>query len=100
MSIMPIGLQMQVMVGYMACGTAIFDTFFLDATNAGLRAGSAVRADSGADRGSRVAAEAPGPDFTSPDIRDRQRAQMQRYRELAAQLDARSTHKSHRTWLP
>jgi O-methyltransferase involved in polyketide biosynthesis len=36
--------------------------------------------------GSRVAAEAPGPDFTSPDIRDRQRAQMQRYPELAAQL--------------
>jgi len=29
---------MQVMVGYMACGTAIFDTFFLDATNAGLSA--------------------------------------------------------------
>jgi hypothetical protein len=36
MSIMRIGLQMQAMVGYMACGTAIFDTFFLDATNAGL----------------------------------------------------------------
>ena len=36
--------------------------------------------------GSRVAVEAPGPDFTNPDIRDRQRAQMQRYRELAAKL--------------
>ena len=36
--------------------------------------------------GSRVAVEAPGPDFTNPDIRDRQRAQMHRYRELAAQL--------------
>src|ERR1700741_2964551 len=36
--------------------------------------------------GSRVAVEAPGPDFTNPAIRDRQRAQMQRYRELAAQL--------------
>jgi methyltransferase (TIGR00027 family) len=36
--------------------------------------------------GSRVAVEAPGPDFTNPDIRDRQRAQMQRYRELAARL--------------
>jgi methyltransferase (TIGR00027 family) len=36
--------------------------------------------------GSRVAAEAPGPDFNNPDVRDRQRAQMQRYRELAAQL--------------
>lgn len=33
---MRIGLQMQAMVGYMACGTAFFDTFFLDATNAGL----------------------------------------------------------------
>jgi hypothetical protein len=36
MSIMGIGLQMQAMVGYMACGTAIFDTFFLDATNTDL----------------------------------------------------------------
>jgi len=35
---MRIGLQMKVMVGYMACGTAFFDTFFLDATNAGLSA--------------------------------------------------------------
>jgi hypothetical protein len=36
MSIIRIGLQMPGVVGYMACGTAIFDTFFLDATNAGL----------------------------------------------------------------
>jgi hypothetical protein len=33
---MRIGLQMQATIGYMGCGTAIFDTFFLDATNAGL----------------------------------------------------------------
>jgi hypothetical protein len=33
---MRIGWQMQGVVGYMACGTAFFDTFFLDATNAGL----------------------------------------------------------------
>jgi methyltransferase (TIGR00027 family) len=37
--------------------------------------------------GSQVAVEAPGPDFNNPDARDRQRAQMQRYRKLAAQLD-------------
>jgi methyltransferase (TIGR00027 family) len=36
--------------------------------------------------GSRVAAEAPGPDFNNPDMRERQRAQMQRYRQLAAKL--------------
>ncbi len=36
--------------------------------------------------GSQVAVRAPGPDFNNPDARDRQRAQMQRYRELAAQL--------------
>lgn len=38
MSIMRIGLQMQAVVGYMACGTAFFDTFFLDATIAGISA--------------------------------------------------------------
>jgi hypothetical protein len=27
---------MQAMVGYMACGTAFFDTFFIESTNAGL----------------------------------------------------------------
>ncbi|UQX12094.1 class I SAM-dependent methyltransferase [Candidatus Mycobacterium methanotrophicum] len=36
--------------------------------------------------GSRAAAEVPGPEFNNPDFRDRQRAQMQRYRELAARL--------------
>ena len=36
--------------------------------------------------GSQVAVEAPGADFNNPDARERQRAQMQRYRELAAQL--------------
>jgi methyltransferase (TIGR00027 family) len=30
-------LQMKAMVGYMACRTAFFDQFFLDATNAGIR---------------------------------------------------------------
>src|ERR1700730_8022606 len=30
-------LQMQAMVGYMACRTAFFDNFFLDATRAGIR---------------------------------------------------------------
>ena len=38
--------------------------------------------------GSQVAVEAPGPDFTNPEARDRQRAQMQHYRDLAAQLGA------------
>jgi methyltransferase (TIGR00027 family) len=36
--------------------------------------------------GSQAAVEAPGPDFNNPDARDRQRAQMRRYRALAAQL--------------
>jgi methyltransferase (TIGR00027 family) len=36
--------------------------------------------------GSRVAVEAPGPDFMNPEALERQRAQMQRYRELAARL--------------
>jgi methyltransferase (TIGR00027 family) len=36
--------------------------------------------------GSHVAVEAPGPEFNNPDARERQRAQMQRYRELAVQL--------------
>jgi methyltransferase (TIGR00027 family) len=36
--------------------------------------------------GSQVAVEAPGPDFANPDARDRQRANMERYRDLAAQL--------------
>jgi methyltransferase (TIGR00027 family) len=36
--------------------------------------------------GSQVAVEAPGPDFTNPETRERQRSQMQRYRELATQL--------------
>jgi methyltransferase (TIGR00027 family) len=36
--------------------------------------------------GSRVAVEATGPDFTDPEARERQRAQMQRYRALAAQF--------------
>src|SRR6201998_434858 len=30
-------LQMQAMIGYMACRTAFFDNFFLDATRAGIR---------------------------------------------------------------
>src|SRR5581483_2106906 len=37
--------------------------------------------------GSRVAVEAPGPDYMNPEVRERQRAQMQRYRELAARLE-------------
>jgi methyltransferase (TIGR00027 family) len=36
--------------------------------------------------GSWVAVEGPGPDFMNPQIRDRQREQMQRYRELSARL--------------
>jgi methyltransferase (TIGR00027 family) len=36
--------------------------------------------------GSRIAVEAPGPEFNNPEARERQRAHMQRYRELAAQL--------------
>jgi methyltransferase (TIGR00027 family) len=36
--------------------------------------------------GSWLAVEAPTPDFTDPDARERQRAQMQRHRELAARL--------------
>jgi methyltransferase (TIGR00027 family) len=36
--------------------------------------------------GSRIAVEAPGPGFTDPKVRERQRAQMQRYRALAAKL--------------
>ncbi|MGH3559871.1 MAG: SAM-dependent methyltransferase [Mycobacterium sp.] len=36
--------------------------------------------------GSRIAVEAPGPGFTDPDARERQRSMMQRYRALAAQL--------------
>ncbi len=37
--------------------------------------------------GSRIAVEAPGPGFADPKVRERQRAQMQRYRALAAKLD-------------
>jgi methyltransferase (TIGR00027 family) len=36
--------------------------------------------------GSRVAVEAPGPSFNDSDVRERQRATMQRYRKLAARL--------------
>jgi methyltransferase (TIGR00027 family) len=36
--------------------------------------------------GSQVAVEAPGPDFNDPGLRERQRAQLERYRELAAKL--------------
>jgi methyltransferase (TIGR00027 family) len=36
--------------------------------------------------GSRVAVEAPGPEFNDPAARERQREQMQRYRALAAQF--------------
>jgi methyltransferase (TIGR00027 family) len=36
--------------------------------------------------GSRIAVEAPGPDFNNPGARERQRAMMQRYRALAAQM--------------
>jgi O-methyltransferase involved in polyketide biosynthesis len=38
--------------------------------------------------GSKVSVEAPGPDFTNREGPDRQRAQMQHYCELAAQLGA------------
>jgi methyltransferase (TIGR00027 family) len=34
--------------------------------------------------GSRIAVEAMGPDFNDPDVRERQRAQMRRYRDVAA----------------
>jgi methyltransferase (TIGR00027 family) len=37
--------------------------------------------------GSRIAVEALGPDFNDPGARDRQRALMARYRELAAKVD-------------
>jgi methyltransferase (TIGR00027 family) len=43
--------------------------------------------------GSRIAVEAPGPEFNNPEARERQRARMQRYRELAAQL-GREEHES------
>jgi methyltransferase (TIGR00027 family) len=36
--------------------------------------------------GSRIAVEAPGPDFNNPEARERQRSMMQRYRALAAQI--------------
>ena len=36
--------------------------------------------------GSRIAVEATGPDFNNPEVRERQRSQMQRYRELAVRL--------------
>lgn len=36
--------------------------------------------------GSRIAVEALGPEFNNPEARERQRANMQRYRELAAKL--------------
>jgi hypothetical protein len=35
MSMMRIGSQMQVVAGYMACGTVIFDMYFLDAAQCG-----------------------------------------------------------------
>ncbi len=44
--------------------------------------------------GSQVAVEAPGPEFNNPESRERQRAQMQRYRELAVQL-GRQEHDFH-----
>ena len=42
--------------------------------------------------GSHIAVEAPGPDFANPETRERQRAQMQRYRELAVQLGGEEHH--------
>jgi methyltransferase (TIGR00027 family) len=36
--------------------------------------------------GSRIAVEAPGPDFNNPEARERRRSMMQRYRALAAKL--------------
>jgi methyltransferase (TIGR00027 family) len=36
--------------------------------------------------GSRIAVEAPGPDFNNPEARERQRSMMQRYRTLAVQI--------------
>ncbi len=39
--------------------------------------------------GSRIAVEAPGPDFNNPDARERQRSMMQRYREVVAKAGQR-----------
>lgn len=39
--------------------------------------------------GSRIAVEAPGPDFNNPEARERQRSLMQRYREVVAKAGQR-----------
>jgi methyltransferase (TIGR00027 family) len=48
--------------------------------------------------GSRIAVEAPGPDFNTPDGRERVRLQMQRYREVVAKAAGREVPDFQDLW--
>jgi methyltransferase (TIGR00027 family) len=48
--------------------------------------------------GSRIAVEAPGPDFNTPDGRERVRSQMQRYREVVAKAVGREVPDFQDLW--
>jgi methyltransferase (TIGR00027 family) len=48
--------------------------------------------------GSRIAVEAPGPDFNTPDGRERVRSQMQRYREVLAKAAGREAPEFEDLW--
>jgi methyltransferase (TIGR00027 family) len=48
--------------------------------------------------GSRIAVEAPGPDFNNPDARERLRSRMQRYREVVAKAQGREVPDRQDLW--
>ena len=48
--------------------------------------------------GSRIAVEAPGPEFNDPDARERQRSLMRRYREVAAKVGGREAPDFEDLW--
>jgi methyltransferase (TIGR00027 family) len=48
--------------------------------------------------GSRIAVEAPGPEFNDPDARERQRSLMRRYREVAARVGGRDVPDFEDLW--
>ena len=48
--------------------------------------------------GSRIAVEAPGPEFNDPDARERQRSLMRRYREVAARVGGREVPDFEDLW--
>jgi methyltransferase (TIGR00027 family) len=48
--------------------------------------------------GSRIAVEAPGPEFNDPDARERQRSLMRRYREVAAKVGGRDVPDFEDLW--